>query len=148
MKKNMNKRSLIIGLTAAIALAPALWAIGPKLTPQQLREMATHVVTGKVDAIYERTEKKGDWEYTHYIAEIRISDSEKGEGIRKGDLLYVRYWQRGWRGDGPVPPSGMGYRGLPAEGDSIRVYLEREAPNRSALFKFKVVAEDGFEKLE
>ncbi len=36
-------------------------------------------------AIYERTEKKGDWEYTHYIAEIRVGDPEKGEGIRKGD---------------------------------------------------------------
>jgi hypothetical protein len=142
----MNKRSLIIGLTYAIVLAPALWAIGPRFTPQQMHEMATHVVTGGVDAIYERTAQKGDWKYTYYIAEISVNDSEKGEGVGRGVEIFVRYWSRRWIGNGPVPASGMGQRGKPAEGDSIRAYLERKAQNQNTLFK--VVAEDGFEKLE
>lgn len=142
----MNKRSLIIGLTAAIAMATTLWAVGPKLTPQQMHEMATHVITGKVDAIYKRTAQQGDWEYTYYLAEISVNDSEKGEGVQRGDEIFVRYWKRRWIGNGPIPPSGMGQRGRPEEGDSIRAYLKREAENRSALFK--VAAEDGFENLE
>ena len=142
----MNKRSLIIGLTAAIALATTLWAVGPRLTPQQMHELATHVVTGELLAIYERTEKKGDWEYRHYIAEIRVGKPEKGEGIRKGDLIYARYWRRKWIGKGPVPPSAMGQRGRQAEGDSIRAYLNRKDQDESPLFR--VAAEDGLQQLE
>lgn len=147
MKKNINRQSPLIWIIATLALASAVWAIAPQWTPQQLREKATHVVTGKADAIYHRTEKKGDWAYTYYIAEIRVDDSEKGEGIGKGDLLYAKYWRRSWIGDGRVPPSGMGHRGLPAEGDSLRVYLERDTQNNNNGI-FKVVGPNGFEKLK
>ena len=143
----MKKSSILLALIAVTALASAVWAIGPQWTPKQLREIATHIVTGKADAIYERTEKKGDWAYTYYIAEIRGEDSEKGEGIEKGDLLYARYWRRAWIGDGPVPPSGMGHRGRPAEGDSFRAYLKRDAQNNKNGI-FKVVGPNGFEKLK
>jgi len=143
----MKKNSLLLALVAVTALASAVRAIGPQWTPQQLREKATHVITGKADAIYKRTEEKGDWAYTYYIVEIRVDDSEKGEGIEKGDLLYARYWRRAWIGSGKVPPSGMGHRGLPAEGDSFRAYLERDAQNNNNSI-FKVVGPNGFEKLK
>ena len=147
MKKNMKKHSLLIGFIATLALVSAVWAAAPQWTPEQLREKSTHIVTGKADAIYERTEKKSDWEYTYYIVEIRLEDSEKGEGIEKGDLLYARYWHRDWIGDGHVPTSGMGHGGRPAEGDSFRAYLTRDAQNNKNGI-FIVVGPNGFEKLK
>ena len=143
----MKKNSLLLALVAVTALASAVRAIGPQWTPQQLREKATHVITGKADAIYKRTEEKGDWAYTYYIVEIRVDDSEKGEGIGKDELFYAKYWRRSWIGDGRVPSSGMGHRGLPAEGDSLRVYLEYDTQNNNNGI-FKVVGPNGFEKLK
>jgi hypothetical protein len=117
----------------------------------QLTKTASHVVTGDVLAIYEREELNGDWKYTRYIAEIRIGECEKGDGIVKGDLVYVRYWQRAWIGKGQQPPSTSGHRGIPRNGDSLRVYLARNVydgftkdNNDGGL---NVIGANGFEKL-
>src|SRR5215475_8014270 len=83
------------------------------LSADALQKKATHVVVGKVTAIYERVETDRDWTYTRYVAEIRVSDTEKGEGPKRGELLYARYWHRAQPGKDRPPPDFSGHRGLP-----------------------------------
>jgi hypothetical protein len=142
-------RSAIVSVLIIVLLINGAWAEKPNMSSQALRKTATHVVTGRVVAIYERTETAGDWKYTRYVAEIRVDDSEKGDGIKKGDLIYARYWQRGWMGRGQAPPSTNGHRGLPEIGQSVRVYLARNAYDGFSTDNkdggFNVIGANGFE---
>ena len=88
---------------------------------------ATHIVVGRVAAIYARKAREGGWEVTRYVAEVKTNTVEKGEGVAAGDLIYVRYWHREWRGASPMPESTTGHRGLPEEGETLRIYLARKA---------------------
>ena len=88
----------------------------------ELETMATHVVVGKVKAIYSFKERKGDYEYTRLVAEVKIDKHEKGDGAN--DLIYVRYFTSAWKGSGPVPPGSSGHAGfLPKHGGTYRFYL-------------------------
>src|SRR5829696_7931809 len=112
---------------AALVLAGTARAEKAPLSPEELRKTATHVVVGQVAAVYTRTETAGDWRYTHYVAEVRVAETEKGDGLKKGDLVYARYWHRQWVGAGEQPPSTAGHWPVPAAGQTVRVYLARNA---------------------
>ncbi len=118
------------------------------LSPQELREMATHVVTGHVNMIFQQTLALDDWQYTLYVAELRIAECTKGDGLAAGNLMYARYWQQQWIGNGDAPPSTSGHRGLPDEGDFVRVYLSRNAYDGfgdNSDGGFNVIGANGFE---
>ena len=119
----MFRNRLLFALVASAALVGPLRAEKVSMSPEELRKTAIHVITGQVTAIYQRIETAGDWKYTKYVAEIRVEKCEKGDGLKKGDLVYARYWQPAWIGKGQVPPSTAGHRGLPSNGESLRVYL-------------------------
>ena len=139
-------------LMALVVFVPALQAEKVPMSPDELRKTATHIVTGQVVAVYERTETAGDWKYTKYVAEVRVGTCEKGDGIKKDDLVYVRYWHRSWIGQGQVPPSTAGHRGLPAAGATMRVYLARNAYDGFTRDNhdggFNVIGADGFEAMK
>jgi hypothetical protein len=121
------------------------------MSVEDLRKTATHIVTGQVVAIYERTESDGDWKYTRYVAEVRVAECEKGDGVKKDDLVYIRYWRRGWQGKGDPLPNTSGHRGLPEGGANIRAYLARNAYDGFGQTKdggFNVIGANGFEKLK
>ena len=59
------------------------------------------------------------------MAEVRVSTVEKGEGIASGETVSVRYWTREWTWFGETPLLPAGHRGLPKEGDRLRVYIAR-----------------------
>lgn len=92
---------------------------------EKLKETATHIVVGKVQAIYTRTERKGYYAYVRKVAEVKIEKLEKGKG--PSGLVYARYFDRVWKGKGPVPPGGGSYWPQPKEGESYRFYLARNA---------------------
>ena len=148
----MNKITPLLLLIVTFALAVPSWAEKINLPSKELRDIATHIVSGKATAIYKRTENKQGWNYTHYVVEIRVEKCSKGEEIEKGDLVYARYWKRTWFGIGQMPSSTTGHRGLPAEGDSLRVYLARNAydgfTNVNNDGGFNVIGANGFEKLQ
>ena len=89
----MFRNRLLFALVASAALVGPLRAEKVSMSPEELRKTATHVITGQVTAIYQRIETAGDWKYTKYVAEIRVEKCEKGDGLKKGDLVYARYWQ-------------------------------------------------------
>jgi hypothetical protein len=139
-------------LLLAAVLAGALRAEKVDLSAQELRQTATHVVVGKVKAIYERTESLAPWRQTFYLAELEVAQSEKGEGIKPGELVYVRYWHRRWIGNGPPEPNTSGHRGLPKVNETLRVYLARKAYDGFTRDNqdggFNVIGANGFEPLK
>jgi hypothetical protein len=147
----MPARFLLLALAAALAAAGAARAEKEPLSPEEFRKTATHVVVGQVTAVYTRTETSGDWKYTRFIAEVRVIESEKGDGLKKGDLVYARYWQRRWVGRDKQPPSTIGHRGLPANGETLRIYLARNAYDGFGETKdggFNVIGANGFEPIK
>jgi hypothetical protein len=148
----MSRNLWLIAVAAPAVLVFPAFAEKVDMTPEQLRKTATHVVTGQVTAVYERTETTDQWKYTRYVAEVRVGKCEKGDGIKEGDLVYVRYWQRDWQGKGHVPTSTTGHRGVPRDGDSLRVYLARNAydgfQSENKDGGFNVIGANGFEKLK
>jgi len=147
----MSRWLVIAPFVIFLATALPLRAEKVPLSPEELRSTATHVVVGKVTAVYARTETSGDWKYTHYVAEVQIAETEKGEGLKKGDLVYARYWQRQWVSKAEQPPSTIGHRGLPGQGQMIRVYLAKNAYDGFGNTNdggFNVIGANGFEEVK
>lgn len=117
---------VVTGLFAASRARRAA-AERANLSADALREASTHAVLGKVGAIYSRKSTEANWHYTRFVAEVQVHEVEKGDGVAANDLVYVRYWTRTWAGAGAMPPSASGHRGLPQEGDVVRIYLARNA---------------------
>jgi hypothetical protein len=122
------------------------------MSPEELRSTATHVVSAKVQAVYTRQEQAGDYRYTHYLAEVRIENSEKGDDLKKGELAYVRYWRKGYTGKGLPPPDTSGHRGLPEVGQTLRIYLSKNAYDGFTFGNkdggFNVIGANGFEAIQ
>ena len=111
-----------VALTAV--LIPALPSHAEKApeSAENLLKRSTHIVTGKVQAIYTRQEKTPEWIYTRYVAEILVSSVGKGESSKVGSVTYARYWTRSFRGSVP-PPSVSGHYPLPKQGDTVQAFL-------------------------
>jgi hypothetical protein len=121
------------------------------LSNEQLFETATHVIDGHVLAIYSYQEESGDWQITRYVAEIAVERCTKGDIEPEAAPVYVRYWTRKWIGEGTVPPSTNGHRGLPSVGDHVHVYLAKNAydgfTNDNKDGGFNVIGANGFDLL-
>jgi hypothetical protein len=152
MEKLMLRHRSLFASILCLVLVTALFAEKVDMSPAQLRKTATHVILGNIVAVYERTETSGDWKYTMCLAEIRVQECEKGDGINKGDLVYARYWQRAWTGKSEVPPTTTGHRDLPSNGQSLRVYMARNAYDGFSFENkdggFNVIGANGFEKVK
>lgn len=124
--KLMN-RLRVLALAALVVLSGPEDSRAEKepLSPRELQATATHVVIGKVGAIYSRREQNGNYEYTRYAAEVRVQKAEKGEA--PGELIYVRFVDIAWRGKGPPPPGPSGHSPQPQVGGVYRFYLARNA---------------------
>jgi hypothetical protein len=140
---------LSIALLAAAVAVPVPCREKPDMSPEKLRELATHVVVGDVVQIWTREESKGFWDFTHYVAEIAVGEVEKGKGVQAGELLYARYWTKQWDGPGPPPADTNGHRGLPKSGERARVYLARDGYDGFGTTNdhgFNVIGANGFER--
>ena len=140
---------LVLLVVLAFAMVQAE-AAQPHMTKEQLRAYATHIVLGKVGMIYERPRQHGHYKYVRYLAEVTVEKVEKGEGLAKGELIYVRYWTRDWTGPGYPPPGGGGQTSLmPKEGAALRIYLARgkkEGLDPATDKGLEVVNPNGFER--
>ncbi|MHC4598150.1 MAG: hypothetical protein ACYS47_04010 [Planctomycetota bacterium] len=146
----MKKTALLTALILTVGLLSALFAEKADLDREQLRKVATHIVAGEVQSIFTKTEVDGPWRYTRYLAEVRVEVAEKGDGVKEGDLVYVRYWRRVYLGE-EMPPSTLGHRNLPEEGQTLRIYLARNAYDGFVTDNqdggFNVIGANGFEAL-
>ena len=142
----------LVTLVLVCAFMPAVAdAEKAPMSKEALTKVATHVVTGKVKAVYAREKVEGRWRVQRYVAEVEVASVEKGDGLEKGGLVYVRYWTRDWAGRGPQPPSTSGHVGLPKEGAKMRIYLARNAYDGFGETDdggFNVIGGNGFEPLD
>ena len=158
----MRRVGLLVGVAVLVGSVMPVEAEKIDMTQEELRRTATHIFTGRVITIHHRTEMKGSYSFTNYVAEVRVIKCEKGCGIQGivsdlprfegGELIYIRYWQRHWTGEGRHPPSTAGHRGLPIEGEVCRVYLARNAYDGFTYDNkdggFNVIGANGFEKVK
>jgi hypothetical protein len=113
-----------------LVLLPSIWAAKAPSSKEQLEKIATHIVVGKVQAIYSYKEREGipvlsGYEYDRKVAEVKIEKVEKGKIAES--LIYVRYWSRKWKGLGLPPPGGQSYENQPRKGQACRFYLAKNA---------------------
>ena len=127
----MKKFFYLTGIGVFIfCFASLLHAAKAPSSKQQLETIATHIVVGKVQAVYSHKEREGiplvsGYEYDHKVAEVKIEKVEKGKISES--LLYARYWSRKWKGVGLPPPGGQSYENQPKKGQTCRFYLARNA---------------------
>ncbi|NUN49596.1 MAG: hypothetical protein HUU15_12280 [Candidatus Brocadiae bacterium] len=109
-------------LAAVAALCLISFAEVPLMTPEQLKEQASHIVIGKVVAVYSYDEGSGDHVTTRSIVEVAVEGTEKGEGLAAGEVVYVKVWQAKKR---PAGWAGASGHSVPAVGDAVRAHVTR-----------------------
>ena len=130
MKTSMKIPGIFQVAFFSLLLTPILWAAKAPSSKEHLEKIATHVVVGKVQAIYSYKEREGipvlsGYEYDRKVAEVKIEKIEKGKISES--LVYVRYWSRKWKGLGLPPPGGQSYEPQPKKGQTCRFYLAKNA---------------------
>jgi hypothetical protein len=138
----------IVGLTLTAMLVTRSAAEVPSRTPEALRLAATHIVTGQVMRIYDRSYSHGNGAEIRYVAEVRVKSVDAGHGINSGSLIYVRYFTQ----EHPAgTTAASGHRGLPQEGDTVRIFLAQNAKDLSGEVNedggLNVLFPNGFEQL-
>jgi hypothetical protein len=147
----MNVTQMAVQMCLAAVTVIGARAEKVQMSPESLKKTATHVVVGEVTQIYERKVTDKDWNTTYYVAEVQLKEVEKGDGIEKGGLVYIRYWRRAWAGEGNPPPNTAGHRGLPKSGETLRIYMSRNAYDGFGTTNdggFNVIGANGFERLK
>ena len=97
MKKSKTGSAVILLCLVTFSFG---WAAKAPSSKEQLEKTATHIVVGKVQAVYSYKEREGipvlsGYEYDHKVAEVKIEKVEKGKIAES--LVYVRYWSRNWK---------------------------------------------------
>ena len=111
---------LLLVLSCSLAKAEV-----PLMSPDELKSESSHIVVGKVRAVYSTTEKSKNWHDTSSIAEISVVSVEKGAGLNVGDVVYAHYWNKRWTGDGAPEPHASGHSGV-TKGNVVRAHLQRK----------------------
>ena len=101
---------------------------------------AHRVVIGQVLNIYHQ-DKEAKWGViTHYVLELKIEKSEKGEAVQPGQVLYAHNWQITKVtkiGEMPVPPPRPAN---PKKGDVVRLFLVRDSEGRHRIMYNSVLS--------
>ena len=109
----MKAGTLAATLLLAVSANTAVFA-AKALTPKaQLEKAATHIVVGKVRSISSTTNEHAQYVTITYVAQIAIDRVEKGDGLKQGDAVEVRYLSLAWRGSGSPPPFDSGHSPRP-----------------------------------
>ncbi len=109
-------------------MAAGAWSVSfaeiPDKSRDDLLEEGTQAFTGRVERLYRATPVNGGgFEFTHSVAEMTVASVEKGTDIRPGDRVFVRHWRKRWVGKGQPPPDHYGHRTVPAEKQTVAVFV-------------------------
>lgn len=132
-----------LALLAAIALLAATSLSRGEIALQSPDELAKAktIVVGKINGTYKETTRTADWEDSHGVVEIAVESIERGEGLKPGQVIFARFWNRGWIGKKNPPPYGTGHH-LHASGSTIRAHLEYDNG------AYKILLPNGLVKIE
>jgi hypothetical protein len=127
--------------TAIAATSPAAQA---PHSAEDLEKDATHIVSGKVVAVENKTvAARGGigFRNTNYEIQIELESVDKGAGVKKGDTITVHAW-RPARSLRPRPPGLQGHSDIPAKGGRVKVFLKKNGE------KYLVIHPNGFEPVK
>lgn len=130
-----------LGLLAFMLSCGLAQAEVPSMSPDVLKSESSHIVIGKIRAVYSSTEKSKKWENTNSVAEISVISVEKGADLHTGNVIYAHYWNQKWIGKGDQEPHSGGHDGV-SKGETVRAHLERKDGN------FHVLLPNGFVTLK
>ena len=135
-----------IPLRLALALSLFHFAIEsvaeiPNKTAQELQESATLRSVGRIIRVNDSVEKRGLFEYTNSVAEVKNLNTEIGL-VETNKTYYVHFWSKKWTGEGVPEPGDYGHRNVPKTGDVVRVYAMKQPDG-----KFDVISPNGFDIL-
>ena len=134
-KSHVMKVPNLIVFAATLLIAIQL-ACGEKVDyPGEPEEKSTHILTGTVTAIYSKITRDASNETMHGIAEVRVESVEKGEGMKSGQVVYVRFWHHlKWLGKGNPTPGPSGHQNIPSEGQKVKICVVRSADGSHDVF--------------
>ena len=135
----MKLEPILFVLTISIVVAGSAMAeIAPK-SKEKLEQSASHIVVGKVAAIYSSTSKGENYLKMNSVAEIAVEKIDKGEGVKPGNVVHARYWSQQWIGKSLPEPGASGHN-RPVRGSTVRIYLTKKEG------RYDVVLPNGFEE--
>jgi hypothetical protein len=115
-------RRPIAPFVALLVAAAAASAAIPKLSPDELKERATHIVVGDVRAVYSaEVGDRPDYSDRKFCIELTPSAIEKGEGLKEGRVHYARTWKPGKRPQGWT--GSQGQNTIPQPRQQVRLFL-------------------------
>jgi hypothetical protein len=124
------------------------------LDAQGLQRESTHIVVGQVKGVYSRDAESTLYGrgtiVTRFLIEIEIQGIEKGDGLKKGNLVYARCWGLKKRGEFGNRPGPSSHSPIPQEGEVVKAYLARGkySPTGQEDNGYAVVYPNGIEVLE
>ena len=142
--RNESMRLLAVFLASALALTCAVSsrAALPIKSKQMLEQEASHVLAGKIVRIVETRKPSGPSEVlVSVVAHLAVFAVLKGEEVRLGDEVPIRYWYSQWLPPALPSPGDHGHYNRPAEGNEVLVYLTGTLANGLA-----VIRPNGFAK--
>lgn len=143
-------RQTFIAITGLCFLAHGAFAVKMPTPKAEMEKGSTHILVGTVSRIYSTSERVGQFQETRYVAEILVKKIEKGDGLKVGEVVLVRYFWQDWRGRGTPPTGDPGHRPTPKKGDPVRVFLVNIGYNGAGTTTdggFDVYYYEGFEIL-
>jgi hypothetical protein len=145
---------IVAGCWLALLVSARAGAERVPLDTEGLQRESTHIVAGQVKGVYSRDAESTLYGrgtiVTRYIVEIEIKDIEKGDVLKKGDLVYARCWSLKKRGEFGNRPGPSSHSPIPREGNLIRAYLARGkySPTGQEDNGYAVVYPNGIELLQ
>ena len=109
--------SLLLALLLTIATAVTGSARAAR--PNENREIAEYVVVGPVTALYVQ-DTEG---YVNYIVEMRVEQTVRGDGVRKGDTFRAYCYKRK-PGKGGLEFDSAGHNAVPEVGQRIKAFVK------------------------
>lgn len=97
--------------------------------PIEIRDKASHIVTGVVEAVYVQ-QTKG---YSNYIVEIKVEEVEKGAGVAKGDTFRAFCYQRK-AGAGGLEFDTAGHDVVPKEGMRVKAFVKHQSGRNEGVY--------------
>ncbi len=130
-KLNLIVRTLIAGFL--VLAATTTWAAKAPVSPEGLKEEATHIVSGTVIEVTSKIQKSevetalGIHRDRVFKIKVKVKTVSKGNGVNAGDEIEVVAWQPASR----IPPTlgSQGHGPIPKKDDTVKVYLKGKGGN-------------------
>ncbi len=116
-------QKILLQSVIIFAFCPLSQAEVPLLTPAELQEQSSHIIVGKVNAVYTFVSEDEEWRHTSSVAEVSVEEIKKGKGLADRKVIYVHFWNQRWIGKGLVPPYSGGHY-CPAAGTKVTLFME------------------------